>query len=189
MTGYDGSHLSVTADHGQKKILTQNVIWAAGVMGAPIPGLRTESIVKGNRLKVDGFNRVEGYQNIFAIGDVAAMVTPQMPTGHIMMAPVAIQQGQLLAKNFKRLLHQQSMVPFKYHNLGVMATIGRNQAVVDLNFIKFYGIIGWFVWLFVHLMGLVGFRNRVVTFVNWVLSYISYDKGIRLIIRPFKKAL
>ncbi len=180
---YDGFTLTFSDD---KKIISKNVIWAAGVTGAVLPGFKSEGIVK-SRLTVDAFNRVDGTKDIFAIGDVAAMIAQDLPQGHPMLAPVAMQQGRLLAKNLIRLLHQQELKAFHYRNFGVMATVGRNQAVVDLPFVHLQGVIGWLVWVFVHLMALVGFRNRVVTFVNWVLSYLSYDKGIRLIIRPFQK--
>ncbi len=179
---YDG--FTLTLDGG-KQIPTRSVIWAAGVMGAAIAGLNPEVLDKNNRIHVDEYSRVQGYEDIFAIGDVAAMQTKDHPHGFPMLAPVAIQQGTNLARNLQHLLNNESLNPFHFHYLGVMATVGRNQAVVDLPFVKFQGILGWFIWVFVHLMTLVGFRNRVVTFVNWVFSYLSYDKGIRLIVRPF----
>ncbi len=181
---YDGN--TALLSNG-KKLEASTMIWTAGVMGEVIPGLKPEVILPLNRIKVDVFNKVEGSPNIFAIGDVAGMITQQTLNGHPMLAPIAIQQGRHLAKNLKRLIQQKPMVPFVYRDLGVMATVGRSHAVCDLNFIKFQGFIGWFVWLFVHLMLLVGFRSKVVTFINWFWSYISYDRGLRLIIRPYKK--
>ncbi|MCY1542374.1 hypothetical protein D9M68_781190 [compost metagenome] len=130
-------------------------------------------------------NRVDGYTNIFAIGDVAAMLSEKTPNGHPGVAPVAIQQGKLLAKNLIRLINGQATEAFSYFDKGAMATVGRNKAVVDLNKLHFQGIFAWFTWMFVHLMTLVGFRNKLVVFVNWVWSYFSYDRGTRLIIRPF----
>jgi NADH dehydrogenase len=131
---------------------------------------------------------VAEYSNIFAIGDVAAMFTSNYPNGHPGVAPVAIQQGELLAKNMIRLIENKPTQNFNYQDKGAMATVGRNRAVVDIGKIRFQGIFAWFTWMFVHLMTLVGFRNKLVVFVNWVWSYFSYDKGTRLIIRPFKKA-
>ena len=184
VTAYDGK--IVTLSNG-KQLKSRTVIWAAGVTGASIPGLKPE-VILGSRIKVDVYNRVEGYENIFAVGDIAAMINDKNPHGHPMLAPVAVGQGKHLAKNLKLLLRKKSMVPFVYRSLGVMATVGRNRAVVELPFIKFHGMFAWFVWMFVHLMSLVGFRNRVVVFVNWMWSYFSYDRGLRLIIQPFKRS-
>jgi NADH dehydrogenase len=176
---YDG--YTVEFENGQK-LITRTLIWAAGVCGVPVPGLREESVLKGNRLQVDIYNRVLGYKNIFAIGDVAAMITRSTPQGHPMMAPPAMQQGKLLGKNLLCLLQGKPMKAFKYTDQGSMATIGRNKAVVDLHAFKTQGILAWFVWMFVHLISIVGYRNRLVVLMNWMWSYFSYDKGMRLII-------
>lgn len=184
VNSYDGRVVFLS---NQKQVDAKTVIWAAGVQGATLPGVNEALLTRNKRIKVDQFNRLEGYENIFALGDVATMVTEDTPQGHPMLAPVAKQQAEHLAKNLRNILNQKPLRPFQYHNPGVMATVGRNQAVVDLPFIKFAGILGWLTWLFVHLMVLVGFRNRLITFVNWVWSYLSYDRGIRLIIRPFRK--
>ena len=181
---YDSLNVQLT---NQKIIQSHTVIWSAGVMGATISGISTQALYKGNRIKVDVFNKIEEYENIFAIGDVAAMISKEFPNGYPMLAPVAIQQGKHFAKNLIRVLNKQEMKPFVYANPGTMATVGRNKAVVDLNRFKFQGFFAWFVWVFVHLMKLVGFRNRLVVFVNWMWNYFSYDRGIRLIIRPFRK--
>jgi len=181
---YDG--LTLTLSNG-KKFQTATVVWAAGVNGSVLPGLKEEIIIKGNRLKVDEHNKIKDTSNIYAIGDVAAMITDELPDGHPMLAPVAIQQGRHLARNLKRLLNNQPLKPFVYRDLGVMATVGRSHAVCDLKFLKIRGLFGWFVWLLVHLLLLIGFRNKMVTFVNWAWSYFSYDRSLRLIIRPFKK--
>jgi NADH dehydrogenase len=181
---YDGHVLSL-ADG--RSILSSTVIWSAGVKGVVLSGLNPECTVRGNRLKVDQINKVECYQNIYAIGDVAAMITEETPNGHPGVAPVAIQQGKLLAKNLINIIEGKPTVNFKYFDKGAMATVGRNRAVVDINKIHFQGIFAWFTWMFVHLMTLVGFRNKLVVFVNWVWSYFSYDRGTRLIIRPFVK--
>ena len=181
---YDGKTLSL-ADG--RSIQSSTVIWSAGVMGVVLDGLKPECTVRGNRLKVDQINRVACYQNNYAIGDVAAMITDETPNGHPGVAPAAIQQGKLLAKNLLNIIEDKPTENFKYFDKGSMATVGRNRAVVDINKIHFQGIFAWFTWMFVHLMTLVGFRNKLVVFVNWVWSYFSYDRGTRLIIRPFLK--
>jgi len=170
-----------------KVIPSATVIWSAGVKGVVLDGLNPECTVRGNRLKVDKINKVECYNNIYAIGDVAAMITDETPNGHPGVAPAAIQQGTLLAKNLINIIEGKPTEDFKYFDKGSMATVGRNRAVVDIGKIRFQGIFAWFTWMFVHLMTLVGFRNKIVVFVNWVWSYFSYDRGTRLIIRPFIK--
>lgn len=184
VSGYDGGMLSLV--DGQH-IPSSTVIWSAGVKGVVLDGLSTEHVVRGNRLKVNEINLVEGYSNIYAIGDVAAMITEEFPNGHPGVAPAAIQQGKLLAKNLMNIIEKRPVEHFKYFDKGAMATVGRNRAVVDLHKIRFQGVFAWFTWMFVHLMTLVGFRNKLVVFVNWVWSYFSYDRGTRLIIRPFFK--
>ncbi|MBC8082416.1 MAG: NAD(P)/FAD-dependent oxidoreductase [Hymenobacter sp.] len=170
-------------------IRTENLIWAAGVNGAEVPGLPAEVLARNKCIKVNRWNRVEGETNVYAIGDVASMTTDDMPRGFPMLAPVAIQQAEQLADNFKRLLRGEVPVEFKYFNKGSMAIVGRNRAVVDLPGNKhFSGFLGWLTWLFVHLMTLVGFRNKVVTFIDWAFSYASSDRALRLIIRPYKRS-
>jgi len=186
VNSYDGTTLILSTG---KKLCATTVIWTAGVAGTVIPGLKDDAIFKGNRIRVDQFNRVKGYPNIFAIGDIAAMITDKVPEGYPMLAPVAIQQGRHLAKNLKKLIHDKPLLPFVYRDLGVMATIGRSHAVCDLKFMKCQGVFGWFVWLFVHLILLIGFRNKLVTLINWAWSYFSYDRSLRLIIRPYKRNL
>lgn len=169
-------------------IRTENLIWAAGVNGAAPEGLPEAAVARNKRVNVDTLNRVTGFQNVYAIGDVANMVTEEMPRGYPMLAPVAIQQAQQLADNFQRLLRGEALKPFRYLNKGSMAIVGRNRAVVDLpGNMHFGGFFGWLTWLFVHLMTLVGFRNKVVTFISWGISYFSSDKALRLIIRPYKR--
>jgi len=182
---YDGFTVTTNSD---LQLESETLIWAAGVTGDTIKGLKAEALVERiNRYKVNQFNQVEGYNNIFALGDIAYMETKAYPKGHPQVAQPAIQQGKLLGKNLIKLINNQPLKPFVYHDKGSMATIGRNKAVVDLKHYKFAGFFAWFVWMFVHLMSLVGFRNRVVTFFNWTYNYINFDKAARLIIRPFKK--
>ena len=168
---------------------TATFIWAAGVTGNPIGGINGAALLeRHNRYKVDQFNKITGFKNIYALGDIAFMETEAYPNGHPQVAQPAIQQGKQLGKNFKRQLQNKEMQPFKYFDKGTMATIGRNKAVVDLKKFHFAGAFAWFVWMFIHLWFLVGFRNRVVTFFNWTYNYINYDRAARLIIRPFKKS-
>ncbi|MDG3582362.1 NAD(P)/FAD-dependent oxidoreductase [Galbibacter pacificus] len=184
--GYDGDMVTTTTD---LTFRTATLIWAAGVHGETVHGLDAkELLVPGNRVKVNQYNQVTGFNDIFAIGDVACMVTPDMPNGHLMVAQVALQQGAHLGDNLLRLIEKKgSMKPFAYHDKGTMATIGRNKAVVDLPRYKFQGFFAWFVWMFVHLFFLIGFRNRAVVFINWVYNYVRFDREARLIIRPYKK--
>ena len=164
------------------------LVWAAGVKGAAIKGLDAEELLmRGNRLKVNEFNQVIGRESVFAIGDVAGMESEEFPCGHPMMAQPAMQQGKNLGRNLVNLLEKKPMKPFIYKDKGSMATVGRNKAVVDLKNYKFQGVFAWFVWMFVHLFFLIGFRNRMVVFVNWVYNYVRFDREARLIIRPYKR--
>ena len=133
------------------------------------------------------FHQVIGLDGVFAIGDVAQMETEKFPEGHPMMAQPAMQQGRSLGENLVRMIEEKPMKPFVYKDKGSMATVGRNKAVVDLPKFKFQGVFAWFVWMFVHLYFLIGFRNRLVVFINWVYNYVRFDREARLIIRPFKK--
>tara|TARA_B100000949_G_scaffold235572_2_gene259864 strand:+ start:15873 stop:17255 length:1383 start_codon:yes stop_codon:yes gene_type:complete len=166
----------------------ETLVWAAGVRAVGLKGLDGEELLnRGNRLKVDEYHQVIGVENVFAIGDVAHMETERFPNGLPMMAQPAIQQGRNLGHNLVRLIEGKSMKPFIYKDKGSMATVGRNKAVVDMPNFRFQGVFAWFVWMFVHLYFLIGFRNRVVVFINWVYNYIRFDREARLIIRPFKK--
>jgi NADH dehydrogenase len=178
---YDGKFIE-TSDG--KKIRTNLVIWTAGIIGARIEGLRDNSYGKNNRILVDQFNCVKGYSNIFALGDVAMMEETHFPHGHPQVAPVAIQQANLLAKNLKRRHDQKEMIPFSYKDKGTMATIGRNLAIVELPNVRFYGTFAWLVWMFIHLMSIVGIRNRFLILINWFWNYVTYDTSLRLILKP-----
>jgi NADH dehydrogenase len=133
---------------------------------------------------VDRFSRIKGQEDIFAIGDIAWMAEEEYPGGHPQVAQVAIQQAKCLARNLKRKLSGKSEREFHYRDLGTMATIGRNLAVVELPYIHFQGMFGWYVWMFIHLMSIVGVRNKVVIFLNWAWKYITWDQSTRLILRP-----
>lgn len=185
VTDYDGYNVTTSTD---LTFEAATLVWAAGVKGATLKGLEAaELLTRGNRMKVNEFNQAEGFQNIFAIGDVACMTKEKYPYGHPMMAQPAIQQGKHLGKNLIRLIEKKPMKPFVYKDKGAMATVGRNKAVADLPNIRFQGVFAWFVWMFVHLYFLIGFRNRIVVFINWVYNYIRFDREARLIIRPYKK--
>ena len=185
VTNYDGRTITTNSD---LTFDTATVIWTAGVQGALVAGLDGDSLVeKAKRIRVNEFNQVKGYDTIFALGDIAMMELENYPLGHPMMAQPAMQQGKLLGENLIKLINKQPMKPFEYHDKGSMATIGRNKAVVDLPKVHFSGVFAWFVWMFVHLFSLIGFRNRAVVFLNWVYNYIRFDREGRLIIRPFKK--
>jgi len=178
---YDGTTVYTNKETFQAKTL----IWTAGVKGAPTAGLNAKETNSG-RVVVNGFNQVNGHKSVYAIGDVAAMASEELPYGHPMLASVAVQQGVHLGKNFNRLAKQKEMTAFVYKDKGTMATVGRNLAVVDMKRFKFGGWFAWLMWMFVHLMLLVDFRSRLVVFVNWAWSYLFYDKGTRLIVRKVK---
>lgn len=183
VSDFDGSN--VTLKDGTL-FPAETFIWAAGVTGAPVKGLNASAMLeRQGRYKVDQFNRVEGYDHIFALGDIAYMPTESYPKGHPQVAQPAIQQGRRLGKNLKSVLKGGKMEPFKYFDKGTLATIGRNKAVADIFNLTFGGLFAWILWMFVHIWFLVGFRNRVITFFNWVYNYINYDRAARLIIRPF----
>ncbi len=186
VTNYDGKIITTNSD---LTFDTATVIWTAGVQGAAIAGLNADSLVERvERIRVNEFNQVKGYDNIFAIGDIASMETEKWPQGHPMVAQPALQQGKLLGQNIIKLINKKPLKPFEYSDLGSMATIGRNKAVVDLPKYHFSGVFAWFVWMFVHLFSLIGFKNKAVVFLNWVYNYIRFDREGRLIIRPYKKA-
>ncbi|WP_394758378.1 NAD(P)/FAD-dependent oxidoreductase [Flavobacterium sp.] len=185
VTNYDGRTISTNSN---LTFETATVIWTAGVQGAAIAGLNANSLVERvERIRVNEYNQVNGYDNIFAIGDIASMETDKYPQGHPMMAQPALQQGDLLGENLIKLINKKPLKPFEYNDKGSMATIGRNKAVVDLPRYHFNGVFAWFVWMFVHLFSLIGFKNRAVVFLNWVYNYIRFDREGRLIIRPYKK--
>lgn len=177
---YDGQYVTLDND---EKIRTNTLVWASGVKGNVLEGINPSVIIKG-RFKVDNYNKIDGYSNIYAVGDVAAMSAEKFPNGHPQLAQVALQQGKLLAKNIQALINGKELKPFKYKDLGSMATIGRNLAVVDLPFIKFQGFFAWLTWMFVHLFSILGVKNKLFTFLNWVWNYFTYDQYLRLIIKP-----
>lgn len=178
---YDGEQ--VTLNNGEV-IPTGNVIWSAGVTANVIDGVPAGSVLPNGRIRVDRINRVEGLQDVFAIGDVAYMETEKYPKGHPQLANVAIGQGKNLAKNFQKIVKEETgLKSYEYRNLGTMATVGRNKAVVDLPFVKFKGRFAWLVWMFLHLMLILSVRNKLVIFINWAWNYVTKNNSLRLILK------
>lgn len=177
---YDGYLVTLSNGEVLKSI---NVIWAAGITGNIIKGLSPEVITASGRLKVNRMNKVYGYENIYAIGDIAYMETPGYPKGHPQLANVAINQGRNLAKNFKIILKGGKQTEYEYKDLGSMATVGRNKAVVDLPFIRFSGYFAWYIWMFLHLMLILSVRNKLIIFINWAWNYFTKNSSLRLILK------
>lgn len=182
VTDYDGDKVQLKSG---KQIPSNNVIWAAGVVGNVIDGFPSEKLVR-NRYIVDRFNKIKGYDNIYAVGDIAYMETPKYPQGHPQVANVAINQARNLGRNFLKK-DIKNWEEYEYKDQGSLATIGKHRAVVDLPFIKFQGFLAWYFWMFLHLMLILSVRNKLAIFFNWMWSYFNKDSSLRLIISPNKK--
>ncbi len=182
VTDYDGDKVHLKSG---KEIPSNNVIWAAGVTGNVVGGFPEDKLVR-NRYIVDRYNKIQGYDNIYAIGDIAYMETPKYPQGHPQVANVAINQAKNLGKNLLKK-SQEEWKEYEYDDKGSLATIGKHRAVVDLPFIKFQGFLAWYFWMFLHLMLILSVRNKLAIFFNWMWSYINKDSSLRLIIIPTKK--
>jgi NADH dehydrogenase len=181
---YDGSVVEL----GEKtNIDAATLVWTAGVRGDFPEGLEKAVVLPGNRIKVNSFSQVNGYKNIFAIGDVGGMISDDLPKGHPMVAPAAIQQGEHLAENIQKLLVKKPLKAFTYNNKGLLATIGKKRAVADFGKWHFSGFIAWAIWSTVHLLSIIGFKNKIFVGLSWLGSYITYDKGNRLIIRKYHR--
>lgn len=179
INSYDGNVAKLSTG---EEIATKNLIWAAGVTGNVIEGVENKNIVR-NRYIVDRYNKLKGFDNIFVLGDVAYMVTPNYPSGHPQVANVAINQAKNLGKNILKSIKNTSFQPveYEYRDFGMMATIGKHKAVVELPFVKFKGVFAWYVWMFLHLMLILSVRNKLVIFFNWAWSYMTKDTSLRLI--------
>jgi NADH dehydrogenase len=177
-------------DYSDNKVLlangtvipSSNVFWVAGVIGNGLPGLDKEVYGRGNRVLVNEYNQVKGQTSIFALGDTCLMSTEKYPNGHPQVAQVAIQQGKNLVSNLERIESQKTMRPFRYKDMGTLATIGRNKAVIEMGALKFSGFFAWVIWLFVHLMAIVGVKNRLFILLDWGWSYFTHDTSLRLLI-------
>lgn len=170
-----------------EQVPTKTLLWAAGIASKRINGLPEEIYVRGGRILVDRFNHVKSLEGVFALGDAAYMEENMYPDGHPQVAQVALQQASNFVKNLTRFERNQSPFEFSYKDLGSMATIGRNLAVVDLPFMKFKGFIAWAIWLFVHLMSILGVKNRLFIFLNWAWNYMTFDQTLRLLLKPIPK--
>ena len=182
---YDGEQVSLGDG---KTIPTNTVIWAAGIKGNVPEGIDKSLIVRGNRIKVDRHNKIEGTSNIYVLGDLAYMETPKYPKGHPQVASVAIAQADVLAKNFISMERKSNKTyEFEYFDKGSMATVGRNLAVVDLPKPKMHlgGFLAWLIWMSLHLFLILGVKNKVMTFINWIYNYFTYDQNLRLIFKEF----
>jgi len=177
---YDGNTVKIK---GGTHLRTNTLIWAAGIKGNPVNGINPENILPNGRVRTNAFNQVKGHSDIYAIGDIAHIEDPALERGHPQVAQVAIQQADNLAMNLTHFSNEESMHPFKYKDLGSMATIGRNKAVVDLPFWHFQGFFAWAVWLFVHLMSILGVKNRLFIFLEWMWNYFTFDQSLRLVIK------
>lgn len=168
------------------KIPTRTFLWVSGIRANAMPGISEDHLGRGFRFKVDQFNRIPGQNDVFAIGDQCLQTTdPAYPNGHPQVAQVAIQQAKNLAKNIKRIneghADDNSLTPFKYNNLGSMATIGRNKAVVEIGKFHSQGFFAWILWLVVHLRSILGVKNKMMVLLNWLWKYVSYNDSIRMI--------
>lgn len=159
----------------------ETLVWTAGVKGEPMPGLPEDKVGRGGRIMVDEYNRVPGLEGVFAIGDIASMTLPDYPHGHPQIAQPAIQQACNLARNLNRGTMQ---TPFKYRDKGSMATVGRNRSVAKIGKSFYCGFVGWFMWMFVHLISLLGMRNKIIVLINWIWNYLTYSTSLRLLVRP-----
>ncbi len=182
----DYSDNKVTLANGTV-IPSSNVFWVAGVVGNGLQGIDKEVYGRGNRILVNECNQVKGHTHIFAVGDTCLMTTEKYPNGHPQVAQVAIQQGKNLVSNLEKIESQKVMRPFRYKDMGTLATIGRNKAVIEMGALKFSGFFAWVIWLFVHLMAIVGVKNRVFILLDWGWSYFTHDTSLRLLIEQKKE--
>ncbi|MFT5862079.1 MAG: NADH dehydrogenase [Flavobacteriales bacterium] len=178
---------NIVHTNGNDTFNTDTLIWAAGVKGTFPEGIAQEHVGRGNRIYTDGFCLMNHTSNIYVLGDAGLIQSKRYPEGLPMVASVAMQQGKYLAKLFNKQIRNKKGMPFVYNDKGSMATIGRNKAVVETKGFKFQGFFAWMVWMSVHLILLVGFRNRLIVLINWMWNYFRYNNGLRLIVRPYVK--
>lgn len=180
MVGYDNN---VVKFADGEEVYCETLIWTAGITGEPIDGFDKSVYARGGRFKVDEYNRVDGYDNIFALGDISYLEAPEYPRGYPQLAQVAIQQARCLAENLNSGKFDKK---FKYNDKGSMATVGRNRAVADLHKLHMYGRPAWVTWMFVHLISILGMRNKLTVLINWIWAYCTYSTSLRLLVRPSK---
>ncbi|MBA4301193.1 NADH dehydrogenase [Algoriphagus alkaliphilus] len=178
---YDGKKVLL---EGRESIETQTLLWAAGIKPNWIEGFEPEQYAGNGRMLVNEFNQLIGSEGVYVLGDQCLLPQGNFPKGHPQVAQVAIQQAKNLSKNLVRIVNSQTPISFKYKDLGSMATVGRKLAVVDLPFLKFQGLLAWMTWLFVHLMAILGVKNKVFIFLDWSWNYLSFDPSLRLLIKP-----
>jgi len=183
VTSYDGQELKTNTG---KVIKTRSVIWAAGVIANEITGIPKEVLQRGNRIKVDRFNKMEGSDNIYVLGDMAHMETPAYPHGHPQLANVAINQAKNLAANLKSLEKGNPVKEYEYKDRGTMATVGHNKSVVDFPFMHLKGLPAWLIWMFLHLMLILSVRNKLIIFINWAWAYVTRNTALRIILKDPK---
>jgi NADH dehydrogenase len=181
---YDGATVSLS---NGKTIHSRCLIWAAGVKGISIPGIPTSSVSANDRILVNQYNQVKDLPEVYAIGDIALMQDDTLPKGHPQVAQVAIQQAKLLAKNLQKIESVKPLSSFQYKDKGSLATVGRNLALAEIGKLKLKGFVAWFVWMLVHLISIIGIKNRLFVLINWMWQYITYDQSLRLIITPSVK--
>jgi NADH dehydrogenase len=184
VTGYNGE--TVTLKNGNS-ILSRTLIWAAGVRGNQLPGLPEEASAPASRIRVDEYNRVTGCADVYAVGDIAFMPSEDYPRGHPQVAPAAIQQADTLARNLAAAKQGKPLQAFRYLDKGSMATVGRNLAVAEMGKLRMGGLIAWLAWMAVHLFSIVGVKNKIFVFLNWIWQYFTYDSSLRLIIKPARE--
>jgi NADH dehydrogenase len=168
-------------------IRSKCLIWAAGVKGFSLKGIPASALAPNERILVNTFNEVADMRDVFSLGDIALMQADLYPRGHPQVAPVAIQQATLLAQNLKNKWENKPMKPFVYNDQGSMATVGKNKAVVEIGNLKLGGFFAWLIWMAVHLMSIVGVKNRIFVFLNWVWHYFTHDPSLRLMIKPTER--
>ncbi len=177
--GYDDKY--VTFADGSREYW-ETIIWNAGIKGEPMPGIPQECLGRGGRIRVDEYNRIIGHeQDAFALGDIALMTTEKYPYGHPQVAQPAIQQARNLARNLNDPGRKKKFV---YNDKGSMATVGKNRAVVDLGHTFFDGWFAWMIWMLIHLISILGMRNRIIVLLNWTWNYLTYSTSLRLLLRP-----
>ena len=178
---YNGKVVSL---EGGEILETDTLLWAAGIKPNKISGFPDEKYAPKGRIVVDEYSEVPGMQNVFVLGDGSLLKEERYPKGHPQVAQTALQQADNLAQNLLRVQNGKPMKPFRYKDLGSMATVGRKLAVVDLPFFKFQGFFAWLTWLFVHLMAILGVKNKLFIFLDWSWNYLSFDPSLRLLIKP-----